>query len=193
MRDDRLDSLLRVVKTEGIFLSFQNLTDSPEPVLGIHFCDQDKQQPFIVLERELKNDLPAYRCVLAELLGHHLASFEANISYPYTSCWPRKHPADIAAMKWATTFLIPTKKLDNAFANGITAVSALAEHFGVTEWFMQYKLDIFKAERTERPVMAVGYSKQMKYIRATTLAVDLGLVKLSVHVPTIEHIIHSLI
>ena len=70
---------------------------------------------------------------LAHELGHCCTGAFYN-QYSHYDCRKRH---ENRADKWAVKKLIPVEQLDDAVALGCTELWALAEHFGVTEHFIQ--------------------------------------------------------
>lgn len=73
------------------------------------------------------------RTKLAHELGHCITGSFYSIHTAVDSRQRHEKRAD----KWALKQLIPVDELDAAVANGCSEIWELAEHFGVTEQFMQ--------------------------------------------------------
>lgn len=70
-------------------------------------------------------------------LGHELGHCVTGSFYNRYSNYDCRQRHENKADKWAVKYLIPVEDLDTAVANGCTEIWELAEHFGVTEQFMQ--------------------------------------------------------
>lgn len=70
-------------------------------------------------------------------LAHELGHCETGSFYNQYALLDIRKKHEHHADKWAIQRLIPREALDGAVANGCTEVWQLAEHFNVTEEFMQ--------------------------------------------------------
>lgn len=70
-------------------------------------------------------------------LGHELGHCITGSFYNIYAAIDHRQRHENRADKWAVKHLIPVDDLDDAVANGCTEIWELAEHFGVTEQFMQ--------------------------------------------------------
>ncbi len=97
------------------------------------FCINIGGKKFIALDKSLAPESSEERVLLAHELGHLSTDTLYSPDTPdlYRKRYERK------AEGWAISTLIPRSRLRNAIKNGLESVSALAEHFSVTEDFMQ--------------------------------------------------------
>ena len=70
-------------------------------------------------------------------LSHEIGHCSTGAFYNKYSNYDCRQRHENKADKWAVKYLIPVEDLDTAVANGCTEIWELAEHFGVTEQFMQ--------------------------------------------------------
>ena len=70
-------------------------------------------------------------------LTHEIGHCATGAFYNQFSNYDCRQRQENKADKWAVKYLIPVDDLDTAVANGCTEIWELAEHFGVTEQFMQ--------------------------------------------------------
>lgn len=70
-------------------------------------------------------------------LSHELGHCSTGSFYSIHTAVDCRQRHENRADKWAVKKLIPVDELDAAVANGCTEIWELAEHFGVTEQFMQ--------------------------------------------------------
>lgn len=70
-------------------------------------------------------------------LGHEIGHCETGSFYSIHTAVDSRQRHENRADKWAIKKLIPIDDLDSAIGNGYTELWELAEHFGVTEQFMQ--------------------------------------------------------
>jgi len=72
-------------------------------------------------------------CKVAHEIGHCMTGAFYNRYSTFDLREKQEHRAD----RWAIEQIIPVEELDSAIAEGFTEIWMLAEHFGVTEEFMQ--------------------------------------------------------
>ena len=70
-------------------------------------------------------------------LGHELGHCITGSFYNIHAAVDHRRRHENRADKWAVKKLVPVERLDDAVALGCTELWALAEHFGVTESFIQ--------------------------------------------------------
>jgi len=109
----------------------------------------------ILLDRSL--DRPEnrrlHRVVLAEELGHYYTVPQSNaLRFLGYSAFSDNEEIQIdrdefRAVKWATSFLMPNHRLDQAITDGCRSVYDLAEWFDVTEKFVKSKLAVMRMKR----------------------------------------------
>ena len=88
---------------------------------------------YIGIDESVQDGNIQERVHLSHELGHCLTGSFYSIHTAVDSRQRHENRAD----KWAVKHLIPVEDLDIAVANGCTEIWELAEHFGVTEQFMQ--------------------------------------------------------
>lgn len=88
---------------------------------------------YIGMDESIQDGNVQERVHLSHELGHCLTGSFYSIHTAVDSRQRHENRAD----KWSVKQLIPVDELDVAVANGCTEIWELAEHFGVTEQFMQ--------------------------------------------------------
>lgn len=77
-------------------------------------------------------------------LAHELGHCQTGAFYNEYSSLDIRKKHERRADKWAIKKLVPEDELKEIYTQGITGRYELAEHFGVTEDFMQKALDFYK-------------------------------------------------
>lgn len=131
------------VEQAGIALLYRDL---PAPVQGLYY--RVEGIPVIILARGLTT--AEERCTLAEELGHHYLTVGENVG-PYRSLRDslRVGKEEERAFRWALQRLIDDEELEALLAHQLTAFE-LAEHFQVTEPFVQARLALRQTTRPAR-------------------------------------------
>ena len=93
----------------------------------------DNGSCYIGMDESVQDGSIQERVHLAHEIGHCATGSFYSIHTAVDSRKRHENKAD----KWAVQHLIPVEDLDAAVANGCTEIWELAEHFGVTEPFMQ--------------------------------------------------------
>lgn len=88
---------------------------------------------FVAIDPDKIRNEAEERTKLSHEIGHCVTGAFYNQYSNYDCRQRHENKAD----KWAVKHLIPVEDLDTAVANGCTEIWELAEHFGVTEQFMQ--------------------------------------------------------
>lgn len=86
----------------------------------------------------------AFRCVLAEELGHHYTSAGNNLPVKFSSYRQKMNisRSEYYARKWAALELMPLDMVKKALAAGILEVWELAEEFDVTEDVVRFRMGL---------------------------------------------------
>lgn len=112
----------------------------PQSVLGYYYCHKDYY--IILINEKIKNNERLYRAVLAEEIGHYRTTI-GDITPRKYMCYSERIELDkkeLAALKWATDFLVPTDKLIDTIKNKVALTfEELLDHFYVTEEFLMLK------------------------------------------------------
>lgn len=87
----------------------------------------------IGMDASVRRSQTQERTHLSHELGHCLTGSFYNVHTPFDLRRRQENRAD----KWAIHALVPADALDEAVAGGCCTMWELAEHFGVTEAFMQ--------------------------------------------------------
>lgn len=96
----------------------------------------------VFLDSRVLDTVAKERTVVAHECGHCFTGATHAVYSPYDII--EKH--EYKANKWAAHRLIPPDELAHALRNGYTEPWQLAEHFGVTETFIEKVLDIYQRE-----------------------------------------------
>ena len=105
----------------------------PLPEFGSLSIQTDDGDCYIGIDVETQDGNVQERVHIGHELGHCLTGSFYSIHTAVDSRQRHENRAD----KWAVKQLIPVDDLDAAVANGCSEIWELAEHFGVTEQFMQ--------------------------------------------------------
>ena len=93
----------------------------------------DNGSCYIGMDQSVQDGSIQEKVHLAHEIGHCATGSFYSIHTAVDSRQRHENKAD----KWAVKHLISVEDLDTAVANGCTEIWELAEHFGVTEQFMQ--------------------------------------------------------
>jgi hypothetical protein len=132
------EGLFEIAAAEGIGVKFIKL---PAPLLGL-YDSRPGEPPMILLHEKTRKDQKLFRCIFAEEIGHHftlarnIMAFAVSSRYIYNKY-------DQLALWWATQHLVPFESLAKAINSGIYFTHELAEHFDVTERFMESSLKLY--------------------------------------------------
>ena len=94
---------------------------------------EDNGHCYIGMDKSVQDGSRQEKVHLAHEIGHCATGSFYSIHTAVDTRQRHENKAD----KWAVKYLIPVEDLDTAVANGHTEIWELAEHFGVTEEFMQ--------------------------------------------------------
>lgn len=72
-----LDTLFEITKSEGICLSYMDLSGAPQKLLGLYLIDPELG-PTIILDDSLQSDDVLHAAVLAEEIGHHFTKVTSS-------------------------------------------------------------------------------------------------------------------
>ncbi len=119
--------LFKIAENDNITVDFANLHHAKA------FCINMRGKKFIAVDKNIPPESNEERVILAHELGHFETDslYSPDVSPIYCRRFERQ------ADGWAISHLVPLPRLKNAIKNGVESVSSLAEHFSVTEEFMQ--------------------------------------------------------
>lgn len=100
---------------------------------------QSEDGYFIGIDTDILTSECKERVCLAHEIGHCTTSSFYSASTPM----PVREKCEKKAEKWAITNLIPITKLKTAIKNGTTSINELAQHFSVTENFMEKAIKFY--------------------------------------------------
>ncbi|MBO5852231.1 MAG: ImmA/IrrE family metallo-endopeptidase [Clostridia bacterium] len=118
-------NLYNLAEQEGILVSFLPLNETK----GLYLEHEGKE--YIALDEGCT--LADEKVVLAHELGHCMTGGGYNLMCGSLV----RMRLEKRAERWAIERLVPLNELRAAIKQGDEAISSLAEHFGVTEGFMQ--------------------------------------------------------
>lgn len=131
----------------------------PEAVLGYYSYDGDYY--IILINERIKNNMRHYRAVLAEEIGHYMTTI-GDITPRRYMCDSERIILDkkeLHALKWATDFLVPTKRLIKIIRDKrVSSCQELADLFLVPEDFLVQK---FKFMAKERPAWVLDNRRSL--------------------------------
>jgi len=138
-----LDDLYALAETENIKVDFFDFGNTN--IKGIYYVD-DHMPPTIGLDVSLKNDIPLFRSVFAEELGHHFTSAGICLPKQFYNYSERLviDRIEYKALRWAANYLIPENDLLDALRDCIDTQSELAEHFRVVPEIIKIRLKLFE-------------------------------------------------
>lgn len=122
--------LYKIAENEGITIDFFALPENT--ALSMKLGDKD----YIAIDKNLLFGSASERVALAHELGHHTT----GSLYLIDTASGERRKSERLADRWAIEFLVPYAELVSFAKQGNESLSALAEHFSVTEDFMQKAL-----------------------------------------------------
>ena len=130
--------LYKIAERERISVDFADLPHTRA------FSIMVAGKKFIAVDKNVSPESSEERVMLAHELGHLATDALYSVDSPplYRKRFERK--ADI----WAICKLIPLPSLKKAYKEGCESVSSLAEHFSVTEEFMQKAIKYYSEKKS---------------------------------------------
>lgn len=125
--------LFDLIEKENIIVEY---VDFSPTIQGIYY-KADGCTPIIGINENITSNTKLFTCVLAEELGHHFTSI-GDSSAEYYSLVDKinLNRTELAALKWATEYLLSLDEIVNAVKSGIENTEELSDFFGVTEEFL---------------------------------------------------------
>ncbi len=119
--------LYKIANQENISVDFADIP------LTRGFSINIRGKKFIAVDKNIPPESNEERVILAHEIGHFATDslYSADVPPIYRRRFERR------ADGWAISRLVPLPQLKTAIKNGVESVSSLAEHFSVTEEFMQ--------------------------------------------------------
>lgn len=130
--------LYAIAAENGVVIERWPLTP---PLDAVYFKDAG-MPPIVVMATHLREEGAEYRTILAHELGHHFTSAGETVSSRLFSYGDliNVDRVEHRANKWAAEHLIPWDELRDALVAGLREKWELAEHFGVTEEMVEFRL-----------------------------------------------------
>jgi len=132
------DTIYALASEEHITITLAPL---PKKIHGFYSISDNRPQ--IVMNESLSEESAAYRCVLAEELGHHFTSPVEALPRSGMAYYDRLQHERIEskAVRWAADFLIPTEQLLSRIEDcSVSCIQELANTFQVTVELILCKL-----------------------------------------------------
>lgn len=130
--------LYKIAERERISVDFADLPHTKAFSISV------AGKKFIAVDKNVRPESNEERVMLAHELGHLKTDALYSIDAPplYRKRFEKR--ADI----WAISHLVPLSSLRRAYKEGCESVSALAEHFSVTEEFMQKAIKYYTEQKS---------------------------------------------
>lgn len=130
--------LYKIAEREKVSVDFANIPQSRG------FCINLKGKKFIAVDKNISPESNEERVILAHELGH--IATDSLYSPDSPALYRRRF--ERRADGWAINQLVPLSLLKKAIKNGSESVSSLAEHFSVTEEFMQKAIKYYIEQKS---------------------------------------------
>lgn len=135
-----MENLYKLASEHGVMIESWPLKNPLDAV----YIKEPGLPPVIAISSTISETSAKYKTLLAHELGHHFTSAGDALpsrfySYGETLCAAR---FEYRAHKWAAEYLMPLDKLVDAFNAGLRETWELAEHFGVTEDLIEFRLAV---------------------------------------------------
>ncbi len=119
--------LYKIAERSGIDIGFSELPHTKA------FCIRVGDKKYIAVDKAVRSGSAEERVLLAHELGH----LSTDSLYELGSPLLYRKRFELKADIWAIKTLVPHSLLKEAVRQGYESVASLAEHFSVTEDFMQ--------------------------------------------------------
>lgn len=143
--------LFDLAESEGIIVHWFNLA---HPLRGVYWAP-DNAPPAIGLDYSLQHNNAECRAVMAEEVGHHYTSSGIFLCRTFFNYRDRLiiSKEEYEAITWAALYLMPERKLFQAFKKNITSVWELSEYFSVTEELTNHRLRLAKLKLLQGTIL----------------------------------------
>lgn len=142
----KISDLVALIKDCNIVLDYQPL---PNHICGFYNGSADLD--LIVINTSITEDDILHKMILAEEVGHYFTTIGDNTPkkiYTYSEQL-RIEKCEVAAMKWASNYLIPTHDLIELIANDLNpTLEACYDYFGVSKELMLLKFEYLSKVQT---------------------------------------------
>lgn len=152
-----MQKIYNVAKSEQIYIAYDDLQSIGE-VQGLYTI-HPRAGPVIILDNQLLSRPRLHRCVAAHELGHHFYPPRSNTRTVVAFCRSSFNNSqkeivisqdEQRALRWATELLMQSEAVWAAIGEGCNTLPALAERFGVEEWFVRFKIGYIRREEREK-------------------------------------------
>lgn len=129
----KLQILFDLIEKEKIVIEY---VDFSPTIQGIYY-KADGCLPIIGINENIVSNKKLFTCVLAEELGHHFTSIGDSTAESYSIAGRISlNKTELAALKWATEFLLPLEEIKRLVKKGVTNIDDLADLLNVTNEFL---------------------------------------------------------
>lgn len=145
----KLEMLFNLIEKENIIIEY---VDFSPTIQGIYY-KADGYLPIIGINENIVSNRKLFACVLAEELGHHFTSI-GDSSAEYYSLVGRinLNRTELAALKWATEYLLSLDEIVHAIKKGFENIEGLSDFLCVTDEFL---LERFKFMAKKQPYIKI--------------------------------------
>lgn len=130
---EKLFSQYRALQREGVYLFDRDMDFCDGGAKAVTICLPGCDTWGIFMDVDRIETLAEEKCILFHECGHYATGATHQVASPFDLVEKHEYKAD----KWAIAQLIPPEAYEKALADGHTELWSLAEHFNVTEAFMQ--------------------------------------------------------
>ena len=130
--------LYRIAEKDKISVDFADLPHTKA------FSITVEGKKFIAVDKNVRPESNEERVMLAHELGHLKTDALYSVDAPALYRKKIERRADV----WAICHLVPLPSLRRAYKEGCESVSSLAEHFSVTEEFMQKAIKYYTDQKS---------------------------------------------
>lgn len=125
--------LYKIADREGIRVDFPHMPNVKSACISLN------GKNFIAIDKSVRYGSAEEKVKLAHEIGHCASNGFYSVGEEAKNRQDKEKRAD----SWAIEHLVPLSELEEAAKNGQEDILSLAEHFGVTEVFMQKALQYY--------------------------------------------------
>lgn len=136
-------ALMSLAEREGIKVI---RWDFAPPIKGLYHREPG-MPPVIGLSHSIANNLPVYKSIFAEELGHHMTSVDKGLR---ATCFHYQDRLAVSkceykALRWAAQYLIKLPRIVQAWEEGCVTYRELAAYLQVTEELARHRMAMVDA------------------------------------------------
>ena len=139
--------LVNIIKTQNIKLKFEKLNNT---ILGCYYSFDGID--LIVIDKKILDNKKLLNIVIAEELGHYFTTVGENSPHVNNHIIDTLNHLKIEnkALKWASNFLVPTKKLLNLInQDDSIKLCEISDYFEVTHDFLMKKFYYMSLQKSQ--------------------------------------------